>query len=79
MNKRINVELIKSAKKTKVSFPTEIKKNVHFITLFKSEKISGGIGNYLMVLKRELSQQQSLTLVPKVMRLSCYAINSDTP
>jgi hypothetical protein len=38
-NKRLNTELINYGREKKVKAPNEIRKNVHFITLFKSEEI----------------------------------------
>jgi hypothetical protein len=39
LDKRINNELIEHGRRKKVITPSEIKENIHFITLFKSEKI----------------------------------------
>jgi hypothetical protein len=39
LDKRINNQIIEYGRKKKSINPSEIKKNVHFITLFKSEKV----------------------------------------
>jgi hypothetical protein len=39
LNKRIDTKLIEYARKKKVENPNEIKENIHYITMFKSEKV----------------------------------------
>jgi hypothetical protein len=39
LDKRLNTDLINFGRKKKVEAPSEVKENIHFITLFKSEEI----------------------------------------